>query len=297
MTTVDQQYWQISAAGPGEKVEALDDIAQSIQLILLTIPGSDPLRPDFGCDWTRYLDRPDFAALFQKEVISAIKAWETRAELTSVDVSQSESNVTAFVNWKLAGSSITGDTSITFNTSNYTAVEPASLPGYTSSETTIQLATEYWQISPRFGVPVQGVDEISQSMLNVLLTYPGSDILRPDFGSGIYEHIAAPINIAAPLMAAAIKTDITRWEPRVKVIDVTYLLQEQPEDEPGSYSRVVFSVTWRLPASLIQGQTDLILQLDAAGEDIDETTIFIRILATEIGELLQTETGNRLIRV
>ena len=296
MTTVQQQYWQMSASGPGVRVEAVDDVAQSIELILLTIPGSDPLRPDFGCDWTRYVDRPDFAALFQKEAIAAIERWERRAELTTINIEQSGSEFTVALAWNLAGSPVAGNTSITFSTSAYSAYEPPELPGYTSTETALQLATEFWQISPRFGVPVQGIDELSQSMLNILLTYPGSDVLRPQFGSGLYAHISAPINVAAPLIAAAIKTDIARWEPRVRVIDVSYFLQEQPGDQDNSFSRVVFSINWRLPASLLRGQTDLLLQVDAAGQDITEDTVFIRILSTELGEAITTESG-RLIRV
>lgn len=40
----DARNWQVSMEDPAKIVEGVDDIVQSINIILTTIPGSDPLR-------------------------------------------------------------------------------------------------------------------------------------------------------------------------------------------------------------------------------------------------------------
>ena len=44
----DTRNWQVSMDDPAAIVEGVDDIVQSINIILPPIPGSDPLRPGFG---------------------------------------------------------------------------------------------------------------------------------------------------------------------------------------------------------------------------------------------------------
>ena len=54
----DARNWQVSMEDPAKIVEGVDDIVQSINIILTTIPGSDPLRPEFGSNVYQYLDKP-----------------------------------------------------------------------------------------------------------------------------------------------------------------------------------------------------------------------------------------------
>lgn len=54
----DTRNWQVSMDDPAAIVEGVDDIVQSINIILTTIPGSDPLRPEFGSNVYQYLDKP-----------------------------------------------------------------------------------------------------------------------------------------------------------------------------------------------------------------------------------------------
>jgi phage baseplate assembly protein W len=64
-----------------------EKVRQSIWIILDTEPGERIMRPSFGCGLRRYLMKPNTTAtrtLIQREVTSALKAWEPRVELQSV---------------------------------------------------------------------------------------------------------------------------------------------------------------------------------------------------------------------
>jgi len=99
--------WSPKVGSPGEIVEGLDDIAQAIQIIAATPKGSDPHRPQFGCDAWRALDLPTDLAIpdIIREVTDAIEAWEPRAKLKKVTAGRDVSNVVLTIVWEahLAG--------------------------------------------------------------------------------------------------------------------------------------------------------------------------------------------------
>jgi len=70
----------------GSYVEGVEDIAQSWYIILHTIPGSDPLRPNFGSDIYQYLDKPNngFGGGFSSQIIKDLEKWETRCTISQV---------------------------------------------------------------------------------------------------------------------------------------------------------------------------------------------------------------------
>jgi len=72
--------WQFSIRSGGEVAEGIDDVRQCIQIILTTRKGSDPLRPFFGSDIYKHIDKPVdvAAALISAEILDAINKWETR---------------------------------------------------------------------------------------------------------------------------------------------------------------------------------------------------------------------------
>jgi len=79
----DERNGQLEYESGPEKVR------QSIQIILDTEPGERIMRPTFGCGLRRYLMKPNVTAtraLIQREVALALKAWEPRIELKSVEV-------------------------------------------------------------------------------------------------------------------------------------------------------------------------------------------------------------------
>jgi len=72
--------WQFSIVSGGEVAEGIQDVRQCIQIILTTRKGSDPLRPLFGSDIYRHIDKPVdvAAALISAEILDALNKWETR---------------------------------------------------------------------------------------------------------------------------------------------------------------------------------------------------------------------------
>jgi hypothetical protein len=76
---------------------------------------------------------------------------------------------------------------------------------------------------------VGGLEKIEQSILVVLSTAPGERQLRPEFGCGVHDLVFQP-NTAAlrGLVQATVRAALTRWEPRIDVLDVRV---ESPADE------------------------------------------------------------------
>lgn len=87
LTDIRSKDWTFSAEVQGEVVEQLKDIQQCIYLILTTVHGTDPLRPDFGCDIFKWIDRPVNQAIpnMIKEVQVSIAKWEPRAVVKGIN--------------------------------------------------------------------------------------------------------------------------------------------------------------------------------------------------------------------
>jgi phage baseplate assembly protein W len=88
------------------------------------------------------------------------------------------------------------------------------------------------------------VDKIRQSIWLVLSTAKGERAMLPDFGCGIHDLVFAA-NTAGfrGLVAADVRTAVTRWEPRVDVLDVQV---ESPDD---ARDRVIVSIACRVRAN------------------------------------------------
>ena len=102
VTKIESADWSPKVGSPGEIVEGLDDIAQAIKIILQTPKGSDPHRPQFGCDAWRYLDLPTNQAIpnMIREASDAVKVWEPRATLKKVTATADVSWITLTVTWE-----------------------------------------------------------------------------------------------------------------------------------------------------------------------------------------------------
>lgn len=104
--TPDTPHWQLALGGDGV-VQQIADIHQCIRIILTTPKGSDPLRPEFGCDAGNYLDLPLDAARphIVREVREAL-SWEPRVSVSAVTVSrgneQSGGHAVVRIDWTLA---------------------------------------------------------------------------------------------------------------------------------------------------------------------------------------------------
>lgn len=71
------------------------------------------------------------------------------------------------------------------------------------------------------GRAIDGIEHLRQSIIDILTTYPGERIMRPEYGSRIRDLIDRPVN--AQWLADLyfnVAQAITRWEPRVRVLRV-----------------------------------------------------------------------------
>ena len=87
------------------------------------------------------------------------------------------------------------------------------------------------RVSPTGGIALTSrEEEIAESMRLILGTSPGERPMRPDFGCPIHEHIFAPADASTTgLIAFDVRNALTRWEPRIDVLDVTV---RRDDDQP-----------------------------------------------------------------
>lgn len=78
--------------------------------------------------------------------------------------------------------------------------------------------TRNWQLNINDPATiVDGVDDIAQCIYIILNTVPGSDPLRPTFGSNVYQHLDKPIGDVQPMLIYDATTAIEKWEKRIIV--------------------------------------------------------------------------------
>lgn len=79
-----------------------------------------------------------------------------------------------------------------------------------------------WQVSlSNSAAIVEGTDDIAQCIYTILATIPGTDPLRPTFGSNICLYIDRPMNEVAPRIIYEAVKAIGKWEKRIKVTKCT----------------------------------------------------------------------------
>ncbi|MGW8201914.1 GPW/gp25 family protein [Sphingomonas bisphenolicum] len=72
------------------------------------------------------------------------------------------------------------------------------------------------------GKAIEGADHLAQSICDILSTPLGSRVMLRDYGSLLFDLIDQPVNAAtAMLLRAATAVAIRRWEPRLKLSQVT----------------------------------------------------------------------------
>src|SRR5215472_11919759 len=75
------------------RVAGMERIRQSIEQILDTEPGERIMLPDFGCGLRRYLMEPNTPATraaIAREIEAALRTWEPRIVVGTVDVTATE---------------------------------------------------------------------------------------------------------------------------------------------------------------------------------------------------------------
>lgn len=78
--------------------------------------------------------------------------------------------------------------------------------------------TRNWQISITDPLKrIEGAEDIAQCVYIILTTVPGSDPLRPGFGSFIYQYLDRPMSESSPMLIYEATTALARWEKRIEV--------------------------------------------------------------------------------
>jgi phage baseplate assembly protein W len=105
----NRPYWQPKLGAVGEVVVGLDEVAQALDLLFATLPGSVPLLPEYGFDWLKYMDRPINTVLrrLERDMIATIRRWKPRIDVVALKVEPLEAaagSALACVTWRLKGS-------------------------------------------------------------------------------------------------------------------------------------------------------------------------------------------------
>lgn len=101
-----------------------------------------------------------------------------------------------------------------------------------------EITSAHWQ--PALNAPgevVTGLRDIDQAIRIILTTPLGSDPLRPEFGSGLFNYLDWPINRITPHLVRESVDALRRWEPRITVVRVQVVL---------AASAAVLRVHWRI---------------------------------------------------
>lgn len=85
----------------------------------------------------------------------------------------------------------------------------------------IDIKSNDWQLSlKKLGDVSEDVEDVAQCIKIILQTRKGELPLDPLFGSGVYEFIDKPINVARPGIIKAVFDSISLYEKRVKLDSV-----------------------------------------------------------------------------
>lgn len=64
-------------------------------------------------------------------------------------------------------------------------------------------------------------EDVKEAIWIILATSKGERVMRPDFGSGIYDFVFAPINTATVgLIEKTVRDALIRYEPRIELLNV-----------------------------------------------------------------------------
>ena len=101
LADISTEYWQLSTSGQGEVVTDMMDIDQCIMNLINTQKGTDPLRPNFGVDIQKWIDKPveTTANGLIADFIKQIELYEKRAIVKSITYSALNGNLTIDINW------------------------------------------------------------------------------------------------------------------------------------------------------------------------------------------------------
>lgn len=106
-----------------------------------------------------------------------------------------------------------------------------------------------WAFPPRIdaqgGVALTSeISEIDQAIGIILTTSLGQRVMRPSFGSRLYELVFAPNNAETSARAQRfVEQALGRWEPRIRLVTV------EAKPDPESASRLLITIEYDIKAT------------------------------------------------
>jgi phage baseplate assembly protein W len=86
--------------------------------------------------------------------------------------------------------------------------------------------------------------DIEESIRIILFTAKGERIMRPEFGCGIHDFVFSSMNTTTlGLAESSIREALIRWEPRIEVLDVSAV---QDNEYPG---RLMIRIQYQIRAT------------------------------------------------
>ncbi len=118
LTEVQSSIFSISLDGQGQIVQGMDHTQQCIKIWLMTRPGEDPLRPEFGCGCAQHIDKPidTVRGLIINEVITGMKNYFPEIVTNKVVPVMELGKLTINIEWAYANASLIKE----FQTTSYT---------------------------------------------------------------------------------------------------------------------------------------------------------------------------------
>ena len=84
-------------------------------------------------------------------------------------------------------------------------------------------------------------ENIRQSIWMILSTSKGERLMRPDFGCGIHDLLFGVNNASmAPSISRSVREALTRWEPRITVLDVFAM------SDPAAPNQLQIEISYRV---------------------------------------------------
>lgn len=120
---ITSTQWTYDINKPWELVQGFEAIKQCVFLILTTQPGTDPLRPLFGCGAFEYIDKPVNFAIPRmiKSISESLTKYEPRIENVKVTQVLNVSQSTFTISYTVKNTKITDQLNITYgNTTSNT---------------------------------------------------------------------------------------------------------------------------------------------------------------------------------
>ena len=100
-----------------------------------------------------------------------------------------------------------------------------------------QPLSQHWQLSQGGSGITQGADDIDLCIRNILSTRKGSDVLRPEFGSGHFDYLDTPEDVFVPNAVRETVLAIQTWDTRAVVEEVRF---------DGHAPHMRMTVVWRI---------------------------------------------------